>query len=90
MMCLPIAQRKERWAFGMQRLFLLVVGRLVAQIFLSPIFFFCSLARMFANWTSAIPLWPAEIEASCRIESDDPYVLDDTINDYNSWGWIRG
>ena len=31
---------------------------------------------MLANRTSKIPHWPADIEAECQIDPNDPYIVD--------------
>jgi hypothetical protein len=93
MICLPIADRKESWFFGYQRLMLIDSGLITAFVLLQPLWLLCSLGRIFANWTSAIPQWPQEIEATCRIANDDAHVMDEGINGesrFTFWGWTRG
>ncbi|EGD03646.1 hypothetical protein B1M_15475 [Burkholderia sp. TJI49] len=55
-------------------------GQPIWQILLSPIFFVTSLGRWFAMRTSKIPVWPAEIEAECTVDSFDPYLRDASRN----------
>jgi hypothetical protein len=43
---------------------------------LFPVVAAYALGRVIANYTSRIPKWPAEIEAECQIEPDDPYIRD--------------
>ena len=88
-MCLPIANTKERAAFGLQRLLLLFPGSIAARTILLPIFLFCAAGRIFANATSKIPQWPAYIEASCQIEPGDPFERDERQNTPNRLVWLR-
>jgi len=45
-------------------------------IILLPGALWYSIGRWFAMQTSKIPRWPAEIEAECQIDPDDPYIID--------------
>lgn len=83
---LPIADKKETWAFALRRLYLLM-PTYVAMTLYTPFYLFLLPFRMFANATSKIPQWPADIETQCAIEPNDPYVRDETFNKYNRWGW---
>ena len=38
------------------------------------------IGRLIANATCKVPLWPADVEAACRIAPDDPYVCDSRLN----------
>ncbi|WP_155696793.1 DUF6708 domain-containing protein [Burkholderia stagnalis] len=38
------------------------------------------IGRLIANATCKVPLWPADVEAACRIDPDDPYVCDSRLN----------
>ena len=87
-MYLPIANTKERAAFGLQRLLLLFPSSIAARTLLLPIFLFCAAGRIFANATSKIPEWPADIEASCQIEPGDPFERDERQNKPNRLGWL--
>lgn len=83
---LPIAEKKETWAFGLRRLYLLM-PTYVAMTLYTPLYLLLLPFRMFANATSKIPQWSADIEAQCTIDPDDPYVRDESFNKYNRWGW---
>ena len=83
---LPIADKKETWAFALRRLYLLM-PTYVAMTLYTPFYLFLLPFRMFANATSKIPQWSADIEAQCTIEPNDPYVRDESFNKYNRWGW---
>jgi hypothetical protein len=87
-MCLPIAHKRESWLFGLQRLLLVFPGSIAARTIGLPIFLQISVCRVFANWTSRIPEWPADIEATCAIEVGDFYERDERMNIYNRWGWL--
>jgi len=42
-----------------------------------PFFIFGAIGRQIAMWTSKIPRWPDEIEATCQVSPDDPNLRDD-------------
>ena len=72
-----ISDRRESFSMGLQRLW--VEGThgmpVIAIIgFMAPFLFLIAITRQFAKWTSRIPVWPAEVEAACAVEPDDPYV----------------
>ncbi|MCL2591259.1 MAG: hypothetical protein FWD67_10395 [Betaproteobacteria bacterium] len=46
-------------------------------IIASPLILLTTLGRQIAMWTSKIPRWPEEIEATCQIAPDDPNLRDD-------------
>ncbi len=79
--CLPIADKREPIKFGFQRMFaeaagqhlpLRALGAVMAAAFLP--------GRWVAMRTSAIPVWPKEIDEVCRVEADDPFVKDSNGN----------
>lgn len=78
--CLPIADRKETFKFGVERLFanLSNAPRTLAAA-LSPIILLVSVFRAFAMRTSQVPVWPLEIEAECAIAQGDPYAIEGDI-----------
>jgi len=41
-----------------------------------PVNFWYAIGRWIAMHTSKIPVWPAEVEAECQIDPDDPYIRD--------------
>jgi hypothetical protein len=41
-----------------------------------PMNFLAGIGRWYSMKTSKIPVWPAEIEAECAIDKDDPYLVD--------------
>lgn len=72
----PIHDRREGFAHGVMRCFGLGARYPLLQLLLSPILALNSLGRWIAMVTSKVPQWPAEVEAACRIEPDDPYRKD--------------
>ncbi|MDR2207446.1 MAG: ankyrin repeat domain-containing protein [Azoarcus sp.] len=44
---------------------------------LFPVILWYAAGRWIAMRTSKIPRWPAEVEAECQTESNDPYVIDE-------------
>lgn len=78
--CHDIAKRREKYTVGLRYMFFSLNGQPIWQILLSPVFFVASLGRWFAMRTSKIPVWPAEIEAECAVDSFDPYLRDASRN----------
>lgn len=72
----PIHDRREGFVHGVMRSFGLGAKYPLLQLLLSPILTLNSIGRWIAMVTSRIPQWPAEVEAACRIEPDDPYRKD--------------
>jgi hypothetical protein len=50
---------------------------LLAFIITSPLILLTTIGRQIAMWTSKIPRWPEEIEATCQVSPDDPNLRDD-------------
>jgi hypothetical protein len=74
--CMPVDECRESFRVGMERIFANFAGAPFPIYWM--MFPFCltvSLFRWFAMRTSKIPTWSADIEASCRIEVDDPYAI---------------
>jgi hypothetical protein len=46
-------------------------------LIMMPILFPCSIGRWIAMKTNKIPVWPAEIEAECQVDPNDPYQRDE-------------
>ncbi|SQJ22637.1 Uncharacterised protein [Serratia rubidaea] len=84
--CLPIAEKREGFGFG---LLYLMSGFNGAPLFLLPLFFVLAslfvLPRYIAMLTSRRPRWPASIESRCRIAGDDPYRRDASDNSPHPW-----
>ena len=78
--CLPIADKKETpyqaWIELLSTMGTSTVLRIVMMPFLVAFF----IGRMFANATCKVPLWPADVEAACLIDANDPYVRDSSSN----------
>jgi len=74
--CHDVATNRESFRAGLTILFFMLNGFPIAQFILSPFFFACAIGRWFAMRTSKIPVWPAEVEAQCALESFDPYLRD--------------
>jgi len=75
---MAIYDRRESWYMGFQRLYVGFGGG--AYWFLVPVAFplalLFSLGRWVATHTCVIPRWPAEVEAECAVEPNDPYLRD--------------
>ena len=80
-MCVPIDGTRESLAFGRQRFHgNFYPSGLWAWYLLYPLWQLCILGRWIAGLTCRPPVWPAEIEAQCRIEPGDPYARDASMN----------
>lgn len=78
--CLPIADKKETPYQGWVELLSSMGTYTILRVTLMPFFALFWVGRMFANATCKVPLWPADVEASCRIEPGDMYVRDSSKN----------
>ncbi|MDR5735839.1 hypothetical protein QCE47_26315 [Caballeronia sp. LZ025] len=74
--CLPIADRKETPYQGWVALVASDAWNPVFKWLMFPIHVVSFLGRIVWRATSKVPLWPADVEAACRIEPGDPYVRD--------------
>jgi len=75
---MAIYDRRESWYMGFQRLWVgFGAGAYWFLAILSfPLALLFSLGRWTAMRTCVIPRWPAEVEAACAIEPNDPYLRD--------------
>lgn len=95
--CLPVDGRREGFAYGLVRTFVPYPKKLapyanwaILQLLFSPIWALTTLGRWFAMSTSKVPVWPAEVEAACQVDPDDPYRKDWRSNgkyDFYELGW---
>ena len=83
--CLPIADRRETLRYALNRFYLNFKGGLWLWIMLMPLWLLCVLARWISGLTCRIPKWPQAIQDECRIEPDDPYERDASMNPTNAW-----
>ncbi|KIQ96827.1 hypothetical protein TI01_1686 [Lysobacter sp. A03] len=89
-MCMPINGRKEGVVFSLVRTFALMVKWPALQLLASPLWALTTWGRWFAMATCKVPVWPAEIEAACQPDPDDPYGKDWRSNgryDFLEFGW---
>jgi len=72
-----VSERRESFAksFGVHYLDA-ESGMGAAAFLLFPMILWYAIGRWIANHTSRIPRWPAEVEAECQIEPNDPYLID--------------
>ncbi|MXN76402.1 hypothetical protein GR157_16850 [Burkholderia sp. 4701] len=77
---LPIADKKETPVQGWIELQTKAGDSDVLQFLMKPVFALFFIGRLVANATCKVPLWPADVEAACRIAPDDPYVCDSRLN----------
>jgi hypothetical protein len=75
--CMPVSERREQVNVSMERTFANIAGANVLMYWLLfPVCLAVGLGRIIAVRTSRIPRWPADVEASCGIESNDPYAIE--------------
>lgn len=89
-LCMPVDGRREGLAFGIVRVFAMAANQLFVQMIASPIAALTVTGRWFAMSTSKVPVWPAEVEAACQVDPDDPYRKDWCSNgkyDFYELGW---
>lgn len=75
-LCMPVDGRREGLAFGLVRTFAPYTKWPAMQLLASPFWTLTTLGRWVAMYTSKIPVWPAEVEADCQVDPDDPYQKD--------------
>jgi hypothetical protein len=75
-----VADRRESAKLGFYRTWANLGFGTVLGFFLLPLVLPLWLGRLFAMRTSKVPIWPAEVEAACRIEPGDPYERDERNN----------
>ncbi len=74
--CAPVSDRKETPADAFHRAFGLFRGSSpIFRLVMTPICLWMFLGRLIAIATSKTPQWPAEINAACAIEPNDPYAI---------------
>ncbi|MDR5735837.1 hypothetical protein QCE47_26305 [Caballeronia sp. LZ025] len=78
--CLPIADRKETPYQGWVALVASDAWNPVFKWLMFSIHAVSFLGRIVWRATSKVPLWPADVQAACRIEPGDPYVRDSRSN----------
>jgi hypothetical protein len=83
--CPPIHDRREPVRFGLWFMWMDLNGQRIGQISMLPFTLFNWLGRMVAMRTCKIPQWPKEIEETCTIEPNDPYVKDWRSNPELTW-----
>jgi hypothetical protein len=72
-----IAKRKETFWFGFYRMMMSFDTLSVFAWLCSPFTLICAIGRWIAMKTDKIPVWPAEIEAECQIDPNDPHQRDE-------------
>jgi hypothetical protein len=77
---LPIADRKETLRHGWVSLVSNDAWNPVFKWLMLPFHVLFFIGRLVNRVTSKVPLWPADVEAACRIEAGDAYVRDSSTN----------
>ena len=75
--CMPIAERRESFKAGAERVFANIASaNVVLYGLLFPVCLVVSLFRFVAMRTSRIPKWPQDVEDDSVIEPGDPYAIE--------------
>jgi hypothetical protein len=78
--CLPIADKRETLYQGWIALVSRDAWNPVLKWLMLPFHVLFFIGRLVCRVTSKVPLWPAGVEAACRIEPGDIYVRDSSTN----------
>ena len=77
---LPIADKRETLYQGWVALVSRDAWNPIVKWLMLPLHVFSFIGRLVCRVTSKVPLWPADVEAACRIAANDPYVCDSRTN----------
>ena len=77
---LPIADKRETLYQGWIELVSNDAWNPVFKWLMFPFHVAFFIGRLVNRATSKVPMWPADVEAACRIEPGDPYVRDSSLN----------
>ena len=77
---LPIADKRETLYQGWIELVSNDAWNPVFKWVMFPFHVAFFIGRLVNRVTSKVPIWPADVEAECRIEPGDPYVRDSSLN----------
>ncbi|WP_155696534.1 DUF6708 domain-containing protein [Burkholderia stagnalis] len=77
---LPIADKRETLYQGWIALVSNDAWNPVFKWLMLPFHVAFFIGRLVNRATSKVPMWPADVEAACRIEPGDPYVRDSSLN----------
>ncbi|MGZ2746677.1 DUF6708 domain-containing protein [Burkholderia stagnalis] len=77
---LPIADKRETLYQGWIELVSNDAWNPVFKWLMFPFHVLFFIGRLVNRATSKVPMWPADVEAECRIEPGDPYVRDSSLN----------
>jgi hypothetical protein len=78
--CLPIADKRETIYQGWVMLVSNDAWNPLVKWLMFPIHALFFMGRLVRRLVSKVPMWPAEVEAQCRIEPNDPCVWDSSKN----------
>ena len=82
--CNDIDQKLESYEMSKLRLFYNYKPLGVVDLILvAPIFYpWLWVRRYFMKYQAKIPYWSAEVNEACKVEENDPYIVDSSINKY--------
>ena len=87
---MPVASRKETPAESWRRIFAnFDDGEYFWMMLAAPLSMLAYLGRLFVMATSKIPQWPAEIDAACVSEPDDPFAVEFDAAGDRVWDNVR-
>ncbi|KQR78539.1 hypothetical protein ASG35_08950 [Burkholderia sp. Leaf177] len=78
--CLPIADKRETLYEGWTALVSRDAWNPVLKWLMLPFHMLFFIGRLVCRVTSKVPLWPADVEAACRIAPGDAYIRDSSTN----------
>jgi hypothetical protein len=77
--CMPVDKHREGFRVGAERVFSnFAAAPLVLYCLVFPFCVVVIIFRWLAMMTSKVPHWPDDIEASTKIENNDPYAIEAT------------
>jgi len=83
---MPIAEHRETFMFGLRRYWSNFVGSPAGYYLMAPVVPLFAIGRWIAMRTSKVPTWPADIEAECAIDANDPFRRDSRDNPADLFG----
>jgi phenolic acid decarboxylase len=78
--CHDIIHRREKYRDGLRCLLYDTPQSYFARVIFFPYCFLVSIGRWVVMHTCRIQKWPADIEAECRVDENDPYIKDASSN----------
>ncbi|WP_438820954.1 DUF6708 domain-containing protein [Cupriavidus gilardii] len=77
---MPVDGKRESFRAGLERVFAGDTGNAFFYWTMAPINAAVACCRWLVMRSCKVPIWPLEIEKTCRVDLCDPYVRDSSIN----------